>query len=81
MSDSISHGTPAAFRAYIHEMAGLAAIQAELAMQYAELGDDVGLVYALRRWVAYTRAAVATAKDLKSMKEEAEGAHHAGEYR
>ena len=79
MSDSISHGTPAAFRAHIHEMAGLAAIQAELAMQYAELGDDVGLVYALRRWVAYTRAAVAT--DLKSMKEQAEGAHHAGEHR
>jgi hypothetical protein len=66
--DHISHGTPAAFRAYIFEMAGLAAIQAELAMRYAELGDDVGLEYATRKWVAYTRAAFGTLKDLKQMK-------------
>jgi hypothetical protein len=81
MSDIISHGTPAAFREYIYEMAGLAAIQAELAMRYAELGDDAGLEYAARRWAAYTRAALATVKDLRSMKEQAEGAHHAGEHR
>ncbi len=67
MSDSISHGTPAAFREYIHEMAGLAAIQTELAMRYAELGDDCGLEYATRRWVAYTRAALGTLKDLRAM--------------
>ena len=66
-SDHISHGTPAAFREHIFEMAGLAAIQAELAMRYAELGDDVGLEYATRRWIAYTRAALGTLKDLKAM--------------
>ncbi len=71
-SDRISHGTPAAFREYIHEMAGLAAIQTELAMRYAELGDDVGLEYATRRWVAYTRAAFGTLKDLKQMNDHKE---------
>lgn len=79
--DHISHGTPDAFRYYIHEMAGLAAIQAELVMKYAELGDDAGLEYALRKWVAYTRAALATVGDLKKMNAQAEGAHHAGEHR
>jgi hypothetical protein len=72
MNDTISHGTPAAFRAYIHEMAGLAAIQAELAMMYAELGDDTGLEYATRRWVAYTRAAVDTLKDLRKTNDHTE---------
>ncbi len=71
-SDQVSHGTPAAFREYIYEMAGLAAIQAELAMRYAELGDDVGLEYATRRWVAYTRAAFGTLKDLKQMNDHKE---------
>jgi hypothetical protein len=74
--DHISHGTPAAFRAYIFEMAGLAAIQAELAMRYAELGDDVGLEYATRRWVAYTRAALGTLKDLRAINERKEDRAH-----
>ena len=69
MSDHISHGSPAAYREFIHEMAGLAAVQASLAMQYAEIGDDAGLEYAMRRWVAYTRAAVGTLKDLKTNKQ------------
>ncbi len=75
-SDHISHGTPAAFRAYIFEMAGLAAIQAELAMRYAELGDDTGLEYATRRWVAYTRAAVGSLKDLRAMNDRKEDPAH-----
>jgi hypothetical protein len=53
-------------------MAGLAAIQTELAMRYAELGDDVGLEYATRKWVAYTRAAFGTLKDLKQMNDHKE---------
>ncbi len=76
MSDSISHGTPAAFREYIFEMAGLAAIQAELAMRYAELGDDAGLEYATRKWVAYTRAAVGSLRDLRAMNERKEDHTH-----
>jgi hypothetical protein len=75
-SEQISHGTPAAFREYIFEMAGLAAIQAELAMRYAELGDDVGLEYATRRWVAYTRAALGTLKDLRAINERKEDRAH-----
>jgi hypothetical protein len=51
-------------RACIHEAAGLAALQAQMAMAYAELGDDVGLQYALRRLVAYTRSALAMLSDL-----------------
>ena len=66
------HGSPEKYREFIHEMAGLAALQAGLAMRYAELGDDAGLSYAMRRWVAYTRAAVDTLKDLKAMKEQEE---------
>jgi hypothetical protein len=65
--DQISHGTPDAFRESIHEMAGMAGLQAELAMRYAELGDDTGLEYAIRRWVAYTRSAIATMADLKAL--------------
>ncbi len=72
MSDTISQGTPAAFREHIYEMAGLAAIQAELAMRYAELGDDAGLEYATRKWVAYTRAAVGSLRDLRAMNERKE---------
>jgi histidine ammonia-lyase len=76
MSDSISHGTPAAFRKHIYEMAGLVAIQAELAMQYAELSDDTGLEYATRKWVAYTRAAVGSLKDLRGMNDHKEDHEH-----
>jgi hypothetical protein len=71
--DQISHGTPAALREYIHEMAGLAAIQAELVMRYAELGDDAGLIYASRRWASYTKQALLTLADLKGVRAEKEG--------
>jgi hypothetical protein len=76
MSDTISHSTPAAFREHIHEMAGLVALQAELAMRYAELGDDIGLVYAVRKWTAYTRAALASLADLKGVQADKEGYTH-----
>ena len=66
--DQISHGTPAALREYIHEVVKRAAIQAEIAMQYAELGDDAGLDYTIRHLVAYTKSALATMADLKAMK-------------
>ena len=68
-ADQISHGTPAAFREHIHEAVSRAAIQAEIAMQYAELGDDAGLEYAILHLVAYTKTALATVADLKAMNE------------
>jgi len=68
-SETISHGTPEAYREFIHEMAGLAKIQAEMVMKYAEIGDDTGLSYAARQWLAYTKAAVETLKDLRSLKQ------------
>jgi hypothetical protein len=66
--EDISHGTLVAYREYIREMAGMAALQAELTMKYAELGDDVGLQYALHCLVAYTRSALATLSDLNAMR-------------
>lgn len=72
LPEPISHGTPAVYREHIHEMAGLAALQAELVMRYAELGDDTGLEYAVRKWTAYTRAALDTLKDLREMAERKE---------
>jgi hypothetical protein len=75
-SDQISHGTPDVFREAIHEMAGMVSLQAKLAMTYAELGDDTGLEYAIRHWVAYTRSALATMADLKAMKAHKGGHRH-----
>jgi hypothetical protein len=75
-SDQISHGTPDMCREVIHEVAGMASLQAELAMRYAELGDDTGLEYAVRRWTAYTRSAIATMADLKAMKAQKGGHEH-----
>lgn len=66
---NITHGTPGSCREFIHEMLVGARIQADLGMTYAALGDDAGLEYALRRFLAYTRAAAATFKDLKAIKE------------
>ncbi|GEO18748.1 hypothetical protein [Microvirga aerophila] len=68
-SDHIAHGTPAAYREFIHETLAMAQIQAQLGTTYAALGDDAGLEYAMRRLVAYMRAAVDTFKDLKAQKE------------
>jgi hypothetical protein len=67
--ENIAHGTPEAYREFIREMLTLAQLQADLAATYAAIGDDVGLEYALRRLVAYTRAAATVFKDLKGMKE------------
>lgn len=71
--DNIAHGTPEAYREFIHEALFGAEIQAQLGTTYAAIGDDAGLEYALRRLVAYTRAAFTVLADLKAMK----GASHA----
>jgi hypothetical protein len=62
------YGTPEALRQFIAENTDMARIQAELATTYASIGDDVGLEYAIRRLVAYTRAAVSTLPDLRAEK-------------
>jgi hypothetical protein len=48
------------------ESLGMAAIQAQLGAQYAHIGDDAGLQYAVRKLVAYTRLAIGVVGDLKS---------------
>lgn len=63
------HGTPQALRDFIGETLFLARIQADLAVTYAEIGDDTGLEYTTRRLTAYVRAALATLKDLRNDKE------------
>jgi hypothetical protein len=60
-------------RATIHEAASMAAIQANLVMTYAEIGDDRGLEYATRNWVLYTRTALLTLADLKALNAQKEG--------
>lgn len=66
--DPAPHGTAEALREFIGENTDLARIQAELATVYANVGDDIGLEYAVRRLVAYTRAAVGTLPDLWALK-------------
>lgn len=68
----IAHGTPEAFREFIAECLGMARIQAELGGTYAAIGDDAGLEYAVRRLVAYTRAALGTLNDLRADKAQEE---------
>lgn len=64
----VAHGTPDAFREFIAETLAMAQIQANLGTTYAEIGDDMGLEYAVRRLVAYTRTALATVNDLREEK-------------
>ena len=65
---NVAHGTPDAFREFIAENAALVRVQAGLAETYAATGDDVGLEYAVRRLLAYTRQVVGTLADLKEAK-------------
>jgi hypothetical protein len=51
-------------RELIHEYVGLASIHAGLCQTYAELGDDLGLQYALRRFRSYAEAAISIFGDL-----------------
>jgi hypothetical protein len=69
----ISHGTPAALREFIAEAASMAQVQAHRIQTFSDIGDDAGLEYAVRRLIAYTRAAAGTLCDLKAMKQ-ADGA-------
>jgi hypothetical protein len=68
-------------REFIHENAGFLRLYAENAQNYCELGDDLGLDYAVRKLVAYIRAIAETVKDLRVERErllEMEGQPNAG---
>jgi len=59
-------GSTQELREFALESLGLAAIQAQLGAQYADIGDDAGLEYAVRKLVAYTRLAIGVVGDLKT---------------
>ena len=65
--DHIAYGTPEACREFLDEMLAMAQIQARLGRIYAASGDDMGLLYAVRRFLAYARAVTDTATDLAQM--------------
>jgi hypothetical protein len=46
----------------------MASLQAELGAFYASIGDDTGLAYAVRRHMAYLKAALGTLEDLETYK-------------
>lgn len=51
-------------REHIAEMMLMCRHYAALAQRYAEIGDDTGIAYSMRRFHAYNRAAVGSACDL-----------------
>ncbi len=51
-------------RRYIAELAGVIGVSAEIIARYAEIGDDAGIEYQLRRLILHVKAAAATFKDL-----------------
>lgn len=53
----------------ICEHAGFILIQAELVQTYASIYDEAGIRYALKRAVAYFRAAATSANELAALKE------------
>jgi Mn2+/Fe2+ NRAMP family transporter len=71
-SDYISHGTPEMLFAEIAATAAGAAFHAQMLAEYASVGNTAGTLFALRSLIACTKAAAATGKDLKVMKEEAQ---------
>lgn len=67
MSAPVSFAIPSAAaqcRQHIADLAGVIGVNAEIVERYAELGDDAGLEYQLRRLILHVRAATATFKDL-----------------
>lgn len=54
-------------RQHISELAGAIGASAEIIIRYAELGDDAGLEYQLRRLILHVKAAAATFKDLAEL--------------
>jgi hypothetical protein len=75
MSAALSIPSAAAqCREHIAELAGVICANAEIIVRYAELGDDAGLEYQLRRLILHVRAATATFKDLAALEHAPGGA-------
>ena len=74
MTDPARHialGDPAALREFVGECATLMRITCEIAERQAEIGDDIGLTYAMRRLRAYLRAASGPVAELNEMRKPA----------
>jgi hypothetical protein len=56
-------------REAIHEHLGFLRLHAECGQNYAEMGDDVGLSYAVLSLTAYANAAEKTCADLRAERE------------
>ena len=54
-------------RPHIAELAGIIAVSADIVARYAELGDDAGLQYQIRRLILHVKAATQTFKDLAAL--------------
>lgn len=62
-----SYGTSDVYRQFIAETLADAEIHARIGQNYAEIGNDPGLDYAIRCLVANTRAAVSVLANLQEM--------------
>jgi hypothetical protein len=62
--DDTGHGTPEMLCQEIASTAAAAAFHADMAAQYASVGNVAGALYALRCLIACTKAAAAHGKDL-----------------
>ena len=51
-------------RQFIYEQMGFVQVSAEIVQQYAEIGDDAGIEYQLRRLIVHLRASTQTFKEL-----------------
>jgi hypothetical protein len=64
-----SHGTPEMLFQEIAATAAGAAFHAQMAAEYASVGNVAGTLFALRSLIACTKAVAATGKDLKALKD------------
>ncbi|HZH10676.1 MAG TPA: hypothetical protein VEZ24_09945 [Microvirga sp.] len=67
LEDEVPHGTPEMLFQEIASTASGAAFHAEMAAQYASVGNVQGTVYAVRCLVSCTKAIAASTKDLLAM--------------
>ena len=67
ISEHVSHGTPEMLFQEIAATASGAAFHAQIAAEYASVGNTAGTLFALRSLIACVKAAAATGKDLKTL--------------
>lgn len=64
MDQSHSYDGRPELREHIAEMMAFCRHYSAMTQRYAEIGDDAGIAYSLRKFNAYNRAAVGSACDL-----------------